>query len=178
MGRGDASEMARIRTIKPEFFVSEQVADVSPTCRLLFIGMWLFCDDGGVHPASARQLKMEVFPGDDITAAQVQQMVSELLRVGLLSEYDCDEGTETKTYWHVTGWHHQKIEKPRLQYPKPESATSRRQVGDPSSLACARGTVPYRTRDYRTGREWKERERACCRTLCRSHPRRGTAVQR
>ncbi len=63
----------RIRTIKPEFFVSEQVADVSPTCRLLFVGMWIFCDDHGIHPASPKQLKMEVFPGDDITVAEVSE---------------------------------------------------------------------------------------------------------
>ena len=42
--------MARIRTIKPEFWTSEQVVDCSPTARLLFIGLWNFCDDGGVHP--------------------------------------------------------------------------------------------------------------------------------
>jgi hypothetical protein len=125
--------MARIRTIKPEFFVSEQVADVSPTCRLLFVGMWLFCDDAGIHPASSKQLKMEVLPGDDVTTKQVGEMVKELLRVGLLVEYEVDDGTEPKTYWQVTGWHHQKIERPRFQYPPPDSATCRRHIDDTST---------------------------------------------
>jgi len=50
--------MARIRTIKPEFWVSEQVGECSPNARLLFIGMWNFCDDRGVHPAKPnRSLK-------------------------------------------------------------------------------------------------------------------------
>lgn len=138
--------MARIRTIKPEFFVSAQIADVSPTCRLLFIGMWLFCDDAGIHPASARQLKMEVFPGDDITTADVQRMIDDLLRVGVLIEYE----SQGQSYWQVTGWHHQKIERPRYQYPQPDSTTPRRHVGDnsttPRSLTVPETTVPETTR--------------------------------
>jgi hypothetical protein len=141
--------MARIRTIKPEFFVSAQVADVSPTCRLLFIGMWLFCDDAGIHPASTRQLKMEVFPGDDVTTKQLQEMVDELLRVGLLSSYEVTDETEVHTYWKVTGWHHQKIERPRYQYPQQNSTTHRRHIDDtstsPRSLTRPDPTLPHTT---------------------------------
>jgi hypothetical protein len=141
--------MARIRTIKPEFFVSAQVADVSPTCRLLFVGMWLFCDDAGIHPASAKQLKMEVFPGDDITIVDVRAMVDELIRVGLIVEYEAEVNSHTQAYWKVTGWHHQKIERPRYQYPEPDSTTRRRHVGDtsmtPRSLTVPETTVPETT---------------------------------
>jgi hypothetical protein len=49
--------MARIRTVKPEFWTSEQVMELSPLARLAFIGMWNFCDDAGVHTASAKRLK-------------------------------------------------------------------------------------------------------------------------
>lgn len=118
--------MARIRTIKPEFWSSEQVVEMSPIARLLFIGLWNFCDDGGNHPASARTLKMEVFPGDDFTAEQIGLWIEEMKNAGLIVEYQADN----RTYWHVTGWHHQKIEKPNYKHPAPEfadrSATSRR----------------------------------------------------
>jgi len=110
--------MARIRTIKPEFWSSEQVVELSPTARLLFIGLWNFCDDGGNHPASARTLKMEVFPGDDFTAEQISGMVDEMKKCGLIIEYQADN----RTYWHVTGWHHQKIEKPNYKHPAPKFA--------------------------------------------------------
>jgi hypothetical protein len=124
--------MARIRTIKPEFFTSEQVADCSPTARLLFVGLWCFCDDGGVHPASAKRLKMELFPGDDMTEEAVLSLVSELTDVGLLSEYSA----QGKKWWAVTGWHHQKIEKPNFRYPPPpfadHSPTIRLPVDDSS----------------------------------------------
>lgn len=110
--------MARIRTIKPEFWTSEQVMECSPIARLLFIGLWNFCDDGGNHPASAKTLKAEVFPGDDISAAQVQSMLAELSANGLVVFYE----HAGKEYIHVTGWQHQKIEKPTYKHPKHEAA--------------------------------------------------------
>ena len=120
--------MARIRTIKPEFWSSEQVVELSPTARLLFIGLWNFCDDGGNHPASPRTLKMEVFPGDDFTAEQIGGYVQEMISASLIVEYQ----DNAKLYWHVTGWHHQKIEKPNYKHPAPkfadQSPTNRRPV--------------------------------------------------
>lgn len=105
--------MARIRTIKPEFWTAEQVLDCSPLARLLFIGMWNFCDDGGNHPASLKTIKAEVFPGDDINSDDIRRLIDELLSNDLLAEYEAGG----KTYWHVTGWHHQKIEKPSYKHP-------------------------------------------------------------
>lgn len=110
--------MARIRTIKPEFWTSEQVMECSPNTRLVFVGLWNFCDDGGNHPASAKTLKAEVLPGDDITTATVQGYIDELIKVGLIELYEADG----KSYWHVTGWHHQKIDQPTFKYIGPDGA--------------------------------------------------------
>jgi hypothetical protein len=127
--------MARIRTIKPEFWTSEQIVECSPTARLLFIGMWNFADDAGNLPASAKTLKMQVFPGDDMTVASVTAMVDELKSAGLVVEYTA----ESRLYWHITGWHHQKIDKPTVKHPTIEegaivnhSTTIRRVVDEPS----------------------------------------------
>lgn len=123
--------MARIRSIKPEFFTSEQVAECSPNARLLFVGMWCFCDDNGVHPASTARLKMEVFPADDFTREDIGKMVAELVAVGLLREYEAD----SQHFWMVTGWKHQKIDKPNNKYPLPvgeQSSNSRRKVVEQS----------------------------------------------
>jgi hypothetical protein len=120
--------MARIRTIKPDFFTSEQVAECSPNARLLFVGMWCFCDDHGVHPASPARLKMEVFPGDAFTKADVAGMVDELVEHGLLAEYEVNG----ELFWIVTGWKHQKIDKPSHKYPLPladNSANGSRTLG-------------------------------------------------
>jgi len=121
--------VARIRTIKPEFFTSEQVADCSPTARLLFVGMWCFCDDGGVHPASTKRLKMEIFPADTFGEKEIADLVAELLAAKLLIEFQSDDG---KSYWQVTGWNHQKIEKPTYRHPQ-NSTTTRRPLDDSSA---------------------------------------------
>ncbi len=122
--------MARIRTIKPEFWTSEQVMELSPIARLAFVGMWNFCDDQGVHPASAKTLKAEVFPSDDISSSDVQAMVDHMIEQGLIEVFT----SAGKSYWWVTGWNHQKIEKPTKRYPTPDfSTTGSQQLGDNSA---------------------------------------------
>ena len=105
----------RIRTVKPEFWVSEQIMNLSPLARLLFIGMWNFCDDAGIHPASTRTLKAEVFAGDDVAVAP---LMAELIEQGLLMEYE----VAGKRFWWVTGWRHQKIDRPTYKHPLPDGA--------------------------------------------------------
>ena len=78
--------MARIRTIKPEFWTSEQVMEITPLARLAFIAMWNFSDDRGVHPASYKTLRAEAFAGDDnITADTVAGLVEEMQRERLVA---------------------------------------------------------------------------------------------
>lgn len=108
--------MARIRSIKPEFWTSEQVMDLSRDARLLFIGMWNFCDDRGVHPASCKTLKAKIFPSDDILCADVALLVEEMIRVGLVAAFEANG----ESWWHITGWHHQVINRPsKSRYPEP-----------------------------------------------------------
>jgi hypothetical protein len=102
--------MARIRSIKPEFWSSEQVMSCSRETRLLFIGLWNFCDDSGHFPIKPNQIKAVVFPGDnDITSETVLGMLAELSANGLIAEYVVDG----QKYLEITGWHHQKIDKPQ-----------------------------------------------------------------
>ena len=110
--------MARIRSIKPEFWTSEQVLDCCPLSRLMFIGMWNFADDMGRMPCSPKSIKAQVFPGDDITLERVRGMLEELSRNGLISVYSVEE----KDYLQITGWSHQRIDKPQAaKYPAPLS---------------------------------------------------------
>jgi len=104
--------------------------ELSPIARLAFVGMWNFCDDQGVHPASAKTLKAEVFPADDIPASDVQAMVDQMIQQGLIKVFE----SAGKPYWWVTGWNHQKIDKPTNKYPKPDfSATDQPPVSDNSA---------------------------------------------
>lgn len=113
--------MARIRTTKPEFWTSAQVLECSRNARLLFIGLWNFADDKGRHPDSAKQAKAEVFPADDLTNDDVARMLNELSANGLILRYVVGG----KGYFEITGWHHQRIDKPQPpKYPGPDEADS------------------------------------------------------
>ena len=58
--------MARIRTIKPEFWDSPGTARASLRARLFFIALWNWADDYGVGTANPNQLVAFAFPNDDI----------------------------------------------------------------------------------------------------------------
>ncbi len=99
--------------------------------RLLFIGMWNFCYDAGNHPASAKTIKAEIFPSDDITSSDVQRLLDELEANSLIARYSALD----KDFWHVTGWHHQKIDRPTMKYPPfngEESKQTRLPLDEPS----------------------------------------------
>ena len=79
--------MARIRSIKPDFWRSEQVLECSTNARLLFIGLWNFCDDAGRHRYSLKNIKAEVFPGDEIKLETIHGLLKELSRNSLIETY-------------------------------------------------------------------------------------------
>jgi hypothetical protein len=144
----------RIRTIKPEFCTSEQVVECSTSARLLFVTMWCFCDDAGRHPASVRRLKMECFPGDPFTHEQMQDYVNELHASGLLVEYEHDG----QRFWQVTGWKHQKIDRPNYKYP-PFDSSGNPQPVEPISTSVRRAFDGGSTSDHpRKGSESKGSE--------------------
>lgn len=110
--------MARIRTVKPEFWTSEQVVACSLPARLLFLGLLNFVDDGGRMPFSLKRIKMQIFPADDFASTDIQRMLDELssnaLGEPLVAFYEVDD----KRYLQITGWEkHQRIDRPTYQFP-------------------------------------------------------------
>jgi hypothetical protein len=100
--------MARLRTIKPEFWSDAAIGEVSVTARLLFIGTWNFADDHGGLDRSPKQLKAQVFPYDSIDC---EPLIQELIGAGLLAEYEAGG----KKYLHIKGFDkHQKVERKSL----------------------------------------------------------------
>lgn len=135
--------MSRIRTVKPELWVSEQVITCSPEARLLFIGMFNFSDDNGIHPVSYVRLKAEIFPGDNFNIDQIKTWVNQLLTNNLLREYHVAD----QPYWIIPGWHkHQRIDRPNPKYPLPESDLKK--ITE-SSRTDTRSLDDYSTNDQR-----------------------------
>lgn len=114
--------MARIRSIKPEFWTSEQVMECSLNARLLFIGMWNFADDLGRLPLSPKTIKASILPSDDISIDTILGMIAELSKNGLVLPYV----VEGREYLQITGWQHQRIDKPQAgKCPSPVNGYSK-----------------------------------------------------
>jgi hypothetical protein len=98
--------MARIRTIKPDFWSDGKNVALSPLARLLFIGSWNFamCDNG--HLADDPfGLKLKVLPADDVDPTE---LLDELLFSGQIVRGQTADG---RSYLHVPRLRdHQKID--------------------------------------------------------------------
>jgi len=77
--------MARIRSIKPEFFLHEDLAELSPAHRLLFIGLWTLADREGRLEDRPKRIKAALFPWDD---CDVDAMLGELAEGGFVVRYE------------------------------------------------------------------------------------------
>lgn len=76
--------MARIRTIKPEFFTSEDIVGLSPLARLLYIAVWCEADKEGRLAWKPMTFKLRYFPGDN---CDIQAMCQEIVDAGLVKLY-------------------------------------------------------------------------------------------
>ena len=81
--------MARMRTIKPEFWTDDEIVDLDLLPKLLYIGLWNFADDDGYIEASARRIKRLIFPDNDYDVAGALEA---LLSSGRIGEFDSDQG--------------------------------------------------------------------------------------
>jgi hypothetical protein len=76
--------MARIRTIKPEFFTSEDIVSLTPLARLLYIALWCEADREGRMAWKPKTFKMRYFPGD---SCSIEKLCDELLAADLVVCY-------------------------------------------------------------------------------------------
>src|SRR5471030_364098 len=76
--------MARIRTIKPEFFTSDDICALSPLARLLYVGLWCEADRAGRLVWLPRVFKRRYLPDD---ACDIDRLAGELLTRGLVVLY-------------------------------------------------------------------------------------------
>ncbi|MGG7510875.1 hypothetical protein [Plantibacter sp. YIM 135249] len=101
--------MARIRTIKPEFWDSPGTAAASLRGRLFFIALWNWADDWGVGTGNPKQLIGFAFPNDDdVTAADFPRLRTEVADCYGVVWYDVD----SRPYYAIPSWdQHQKNER-------------------------------------------------------------------
>lgn len=129
--------MARIRTIKPEFFTSEDIVGLSPLARLLYIALWCEADREGRLVWKPKTFKMRYFPGDK---CDIDALCNEILDTGLIVQYG-------ECYAYIPTFHSHQHINPR------ESQT---QLPTPDVDAIV--TRASRVSDAQVGRERKGKE--------------------
>jgi hypothetical protein len=81
--------VARIRTIKPEFFMDDELAELPIIDRLLFVGIWTLCDCEGRLDDRPKRIKAQILPFDD---CDVSAALQNLHDAGFILRYDADGG--------------------------------------------------------------------------------------
>ena len=135
--------MARIRSIKPEFWTKN--LKLSDSCALFFIGLWNFCDDEGKHTLDLDQLVAEL--GGRWHRGKVKLFVSCLLKTGQLRI------NSDSTWIQVTGWSHQRIDNPK----QPTTKASELQWLSTEDSTNAMGCLASNPRKDRIGEDREDR---------------------
>ena len=115
--------MARIRSIKPEFWDSPGTAKASLRARLLFIAMWNWADDWGVGDANPKRLLGFAFPSDGDSAVEPRNFRH--LAAEVADCFDvCWYEVAGREYYSIPSWEeHQRTEKRAKQLnPGPDQA--------------------------------------------------------
>jgi hypothetical protein len=117
--------MARIRSIKPDFWKSETIAALSMQTRLTFIGLWSYVDDNGVGRDQERLIMAEIYPLEEDpreTLAHVHRSLDELADAGRVVRYT----NKGRAYLRIANWdEHQKIDRPnKSRHPLPDDEGS------------------------------------------------------
>lgn len=124
--------MARIRTIKPEFFRDEDLQDLERAnpgkhIMLVFAGLWGHCDKTGAFEWKPRTLKLDILPFLDF---DMDETLNILQSAGFLQRYSVDD----RNYGYVpTFLKHQRIsgkeaQEPR-RFPEQQNGKTKKQRG-------------------------------------------------
>lgn len=102
--------MARIRTIKPDYWTDEKIGSLKREERLMFIGLWNLADDQGVVKSNSSYIKGQLFSYDeDLRITSVNAWLASLTKARLLIPFTYKE----EGYFLIRTFHeHQLINRP------------------------------------------------------------------
>jgi hypothetical protein len=109
--------VARIRTIKPDFWTDSKTGTLSDKATKVFIGTWNHADDYGVLEFDIIALKAKIYPysPEDHISLIAKPLFDELLPKGLLILFAYSENEEPpfRPYLFIKNFpKHQKVDKP------------------------------------------------------------------
>jgi hypothetical protein len=97
--------VARIRSIKPEYWKDGAIRRLSDSCALFFISLWNFCDDEGKCQNDSFELSSNI---PRFKSQHISKWLQILFNSGLIQ-------FSTDFKWvSVVNWGHQKIDRPQI----------------------------------------------------------------
>jgi len=90
--------MPRARNIKPGFFMNEDLADICPEGRLLFIGLWMLADREGRLEDRPKKIKAEIFPYENY---DVDSLLNDLESKNFIKRYSLGNAKDMPRYIQV-----------------------------------------------------------------------------
>ena len=96
---------ARIRTMKPSFWGSPEVAGMSRDARLLTLGLISNADDDGRFLASIAAISGSVYPNDELPPSRVRAWLTEVIDSGMVHQDRCG----AVVYGCFPSWHKHQV---------------------------------------------------------------------
>lgn len=124
--------MARIRTIKPEFWRNEALSELPEGTHMLAAALLNYADDEGYFNANPKLIQGELFPLRDLSVT-IHGALTELSRAGYLRLGTGDDG---RRYGHIIKFlEHQVINRPKASKVKGLSIVWEASVIDHGSIS-------------------------------------------
>jgi hypothetical protein len=129
--------MARIRSIKPSYAQSLDIAQLSIPTRLHFILLWTYADDAGRGIDDPRLIKAALWPLDeDVTFATIDAMQTELESADRIIRYT----NSGRAYFQIVGFQdHQKPNRPAPSRIPPHTHSDTKHTENRDSLSTHGG---------------------------------------
>ncbi|WP_328344853.1 hypothetical protein [Micromonospora sp. NBC_00421] len=138
--------MARIRSVKPEYWADQDLAEqVSRDARLLYIGLWNLADEHSRLRGDPRYIKGQLFPyDDDLTPDTIAGLISSLALAGKVVQFRTHAGT---FIYLPKLANHQRLEPDKvptkLPGPNDEGSVLLTPKSEPENDLSARGTDEF-----------------------------------
>ena len=114
--------MARARNIKPAIMDNEELADLEPLTRLLFIYLWMLADREGRLEDRPKRIAAQALPYD--RATDVGAMLDELHKAGFIERYEAN-GVACIQITNFAKHQSPHVRETASELPSPESGTTK-----------------------------------------------------
>jgi hypothetical protein len=113
--------MARIRTLKPEFWQDEKLVTLPDVTRLIFLGLVSLADDAGRLLDKPVKIEADLFDGMHDRSRDVRESLANLSRIGVIRRGLTASGQRVI---EIVNWKkHQRVDHPNLKAAFPQIVT-------------------------------------------------------